>query len=81
MILHYHYLYIDEVLKEAIGGIPKCECTNIMEYDQGQGAVVDFDSKTKVAAKIKEAASSGKCIIYTANRQTDKEIACKFIYV
>lgn len=48
-INHYHYLYIDEVLKEAIGGIPKCECTNIMEYDQGQGAVVDFDSKTKVA--------------------------------
>lgn len=42
---------------------------------------LDDNSKIKVAAKIKDAASSGKCIIYTANRQADKEIAGKFIYI
>lgn len=42
---------------------------------------LDDNSKTKVAAKIKEAASIGKCIIYTANRAVDKDIAGKFIYV
>ena len=42
---------------------------------------LDDNSKIKVASKIKEAASIGKCIIYTANRQVDKEIAGKFIYV
>lgn len=42
---------------------------------------LDDNSKTKVAAKIKEAASIGKCIIYTANRAADKDIAGKFIYV
>ena len=47
---------------------------------------LDDNSKIKVAAKIKEAADSGKCIIYTANREVDKEIAGKeiagkFIYV
>lgn len=42
---------------------------------------LDDNSKIKVAAKIKEAADSGKCIIYTANREVDKEIADKFIYV
>lgn len=42
---------------------------------------LDDNSKIKVAEKIKKAADSGKCIIYTANRMADKEIAGKFIYV
>ena len=42
---------------------------------------LDDNSKSKAAVKIKEAASLGKCIIYTANRMADKEIAGKFIYV
>ena len=42
---------------------------------------LDDNSKTKVAAKIKEAADAGKCIIYTANRAVDKETADKIIYL
>lgn len=42
---------------------------------------LDDNSKIKVADKIKKASDSGKCIIYTANRKADKEIAGKFIYV
>lgn len=42
---------------------------------------LDDISKEKVAAKIKEAASFGKCIIYTANRQADKEIAGKIVNI
>lgn len=42
---------------------------------------LDDNSKIKVAAKIKEAAESGKCVIYTANREADKEIADKIITI
>lgn len=42
---------------------------------------LDDNSKKKVARKIKEAAAQGKTIIYTANRQVDKEIANKVIYI
>lgn len=42
---------------------------------------LDDNSKIKVAAKIKEAADSGKCIIYTANRAVDKEITGKIINI
>lgn len=42
---------------------------------------LDDNSKMKVSAKIKEAADSGKCIIYTANRVADKEIADKIITI
>ncbi len=36
---------------------------------------LDSKSKEKVAKKMAEAKSKGKCIIYTANRKADKKIA------
>lgn len=42
---------------------------------------LDDDSKEKVANKIREAASIGKAVIYTANRNADKKIAGKIINV
>lgn len=47
-INHYHYLYVDEVLKATFEYQPLGLTTeNIVEFDTGRGCVVKFSDKTK----------------------------------
>lgn len=47
-INHYHYSYIDEALNTVLEyQYVACDEKHVMEYDNGQGCVVDFKSKRK----------------------------------
>lgn len=43
---HFHLQYVDEVLKELLSEHGQSE-KDVVEYDNGQGAVVSFDTKKK----------------------------------
>ena len=43
---HFHLQYVDEVLKELLSEHGQSE-KSVVEYDNGQGAVVSFDTKKK----------------------------------
>lgn len=72
-INHYHFSYVDEVLKDAFTYKHlELNSDSVVEFDSGQGCVVKFDDKTK-DSKLKKYTSVKQLLRVLADPSTEEK--------